>query len=173
MFVLAVPYWGVICIGVAALLIILACCGCLIRMCWKRRKDKQFKKGVKGAVDMKSVQMLTSAMKEKVCVLWRRKFWFSLCWLLACICRPDTLHPCDDLPCCGALEIVCVIVIITRFMSILTITSLSYTFADLFPNCLPFEPHAQCASSDRFRLFNKSHLISLHFLLISVRIAGG
>ena len=62
-----VPYWGVICIGVAALLIILACCGCLIRMCWKRRKDKQFKKGVKGAVDMKSVQMLTSAMKEKVC----------------------------------------------------------------------------------------------------------
>ena len=63
----AVGYTGAICIGVAALLIILACCGCLIRMCWKRRKDKQFKKGVKGAVDMKSVQMLTSAMKEKVC----------------------------------------------------------------------------------------------------------
>jgi len=62
----AVSYGGVIAIGVIALLIILACCGCLIRMCWKRRKDKQFKKGVKGAVDMKSVQMLTSAMKEKV-----------------------------------------------------------------------------------------------------------
>jgi len=61
-----VPVWGVICIGVATLLIILACCGCLIRMCWKRRKDKQFKKGVKTAVDMKSVQMLSSAMKEKV-----------------------------------------------------------------------------------------------------------
>ena len=62
----AVGYAGAICIGVAALVIIIACCGCLIRMCWKRRKDKQFKKGVKGAVDMKSVQMLTSAMKEKV-----------------------------------------------------------------------------------------------------------
>jgi synaptotagmin-1 len=61
-----IPVYGVICIGVTALLIVLICCGCLCKLCWKRRKDKSFKKGLKGAVDLKSVQMLGSAMKEKV-----------------------------------------------------------------------------------------------------------
>jgi len=40
-------------------------------MCWKRRKGRgggggELKKGLKGAVDLKSVQLLGSAMKEKV-----------------------------------------------------------------------------------------------------------
>jgi synaptotagmin-1 len=60
------PILAVIAIGVTALIIIFICCGCLCKMCWKRRKDKNFKKGLKGAVDMRSVQMLGSAMKEKV-----------------------------------------------------------------------------------------------------------
>lgn len=60
------PVWGVIVVGVTALVIVLICCGCLCKMCWKRRKDKNFKKGLKGAVDMKSVQMLGSTLKDKV-----------------------------------------------------------------------------------------------------------
>jgi len=60
------PVWGVIVVGVTALVIVLICCGCLCKMCWKRRKDKTFKKGLKGAVDLKSVQMLGSTMKDKV-----------------------------------------------------------------------------------------------------------
>jgi synaptotagmin-1 len=63
---IVVPVWGVVVVGVMALSIILICCGCLCKMCWKRRKDKTFKKGLKSAVDLKSVQMLGSAMKEKV-----------------------------------------------------------------------------------------------------------
>ena len=57
----AVPVWGVIVVGVTALVIVLICCGCLCKMCWKRRKDKNFKKGLKGAV-----QMLGSTLKDKV-----------------------------------------------------------------------------------------------------------
>ena len=69
-----VPYWAVICIGVTALFIILACCVFVIRMCWKRRKDKQIKKGVKAAVDKKSVGRLASVMKEKVCSVFTLQF---------------------------------------------------------------------------------------------------
>jgi len=58
--------YGTVIIGIVALMILICCCGCLIRMCWKRRKSKDFKKGLKGAVDLKSVQMLGSAMKDKV-----------------------------------------------------------------------------------------------------------
>ncbi|ESO01376.1 synaptotagmin 1a, partial [Helobdella robusta] len=61
-----VPPWGTVCIGILALLILLCCCGCLLRMCWKRRKGKEGKKGLKGAVDLKNVQLLGSSMKEKV-----------------------------------------------------------------------------------------------------------
>ena len=64
-----VPPWGTVCIGLLALLILLCCCGCLCRMCWKRRKGKDMKKGLKGAVDLKSVQLLGSAMKEKVAAI--------------------------------------------------------------------------------------------------------
>ena len=60
------PY-GTVCIGILALLILLCCCGCLLRMCWKRRKvGKDARKGLKGTVDLKSVQLLGSSMKEKV-----------------------------------------------------------------------------------------------------------
>jgi len=65
--VCAVPEWGTICIGLTALLILLCCCGCLCRMCWKRRNQgKEIKKGLKGVVDLKSGAMLGTSSKESI-----------------------------------------------------------------------------------------------------------
>nr|ABR68850.1 synaptotagmin [Platynereis dumerilii] len=61
---LPLPMWAIIAIGVAILLLLLCCCVCICKKCCKRRK-KDGKKG-KGVVDLKSVQLLGSAMKEKV-----------------------------------------------------------------------------------------------------------
>lgn len=61
-----VPMWGTICVGITALVILLCCCGCLIRLCWRRSRGRGLKKGLKGAVDLKSVQLLGDAIKEKV-----------------------------------------------------------------------------------------------------------
>jgi len=65
-FVCAVPFWAVIVIIIAAALILLCCIICLCQCCCRRKKSKHSKKGLKGVVDLKSVQMLGGAYKEKV-----------------------------------------------------------------------------------------------------------
>lgn len=57
--------WVVISILVGVALLILLICGCCIRRCFRKRRAKDGKKG-KGIVDLKSVQLLGSAYKEKV-----------------------------------------------------------------------------------------------------------
>ena len=47
-------------------LMILSICFCCIRRCFRKRRTKDGKKGLKGAVDLKSVQLLGNAYKEKV-----------------------------------------------------------------------------------------------------------
>lgn len=65
-----VPFWAVICIAIAAGLILLCCLICICRYCCcRRKKAKDAKKGLKGVVDLKSVQMLGHAYKEKVCLM--------------------------------------------------------------------------------------------------------
>lgn len=63
-------------LGVAV--VVLGICFCCIRRCFRKRRSKDGKKGMKG-VDLKSVQLLGSAYKEKVQYTlllhepWRRK----------------------------------------------------------------------------------------------------
>ena len=64
----SVPFWSVICIAIVAALILLCCLICTCKYCCRRRKSKDSKKGLKGVVDLKSVQMLGHAYKEKVCL---------------------------------------------------------------------------------------------------------
>ncbi|XP_071791458.1 synaptotagmin-1-like isoform X2 [Asterias amurensis] len=64
---MAVPMWAIIVIAIVAGLLLLCCCGCIcVKCCCKKRKKKEGKKGLKGAVDLKSVQMLGAAYKEKI-----------------------------------------------------------------------------------------------------------
>ncbi|XP_033629564.1 synaptotagmin-1-like isoform X1 [Asterias rubens] len=64
---LPLPMWAIIVIAIVAGLLLLCCCGCIcVKCCCKKRKKKEGKKGLKGAVDLKSVQMLGAAYKEKV-----------------------------------------------------------------------------------------------------------
>ncbi|KAG5675101.1 hypothetical protein PVAND_005031 [Polypedilum vanderplanki] len=60
-----IPTWGVVAIFILIALIILGICGFCIRRCFRKRRSKDGKKGMKG-VDLKSVQLLGSAYKEKV-----------------------------------------------------------------------------------------------------------
>ncbi|XP_070496414.1 synaptotagmin 1 isoform X1 [Chironomus tepperi] len=60
-----IPPWGVVAIFILIALIILGICGFCIRRCFRKRRSKDGKKGMKG-VDLKSVQLLGSAYKEKV-----------------------------------------------------------------------------------------------------------
>lgn len=48
-------------------IIVLGICFCCIRRCCRKRRTKDGKKGLKGAVDLKSVQLLGSTYKDKVC----------------------------------------------------------------------------------------------------------
>lgn len=48
--------------------LVLGICFCCIRRCFRKRRAKDGKKGMKG-VDLKSVQLLGSSYKEKVLVL--------------------------------------------------------------------------------------------------------
>lgn len=57
--------WVVISIFVGIGLLVLLICFCCIRRCFRKRRAKDGKKG-KGIVDLKSVQLLGSAYKEKV-----------------------------------------------------------------------------------------------------------
>ncbi|KFM78196.1 Synaptotagmin 1, partial [Stegodyphus mimosarum] len=60
-----IPVWGVIVILVIVCgLLLCICCCCFKRWCRRRKKDA--KKGLKGAVDLKSVQLLGGSYKEKV-----------------------------------------------------------------------------------------------------------
>ncbi|XP_067676789.1 synaptotagmin-1-like isoform X2 [Haliotis asinina] len=61
------PLWAIILICAGALLFLLCCTYCVCkRCCCKKRKKKEGKKGLKGAVDLKSVQLLGNSIKEKV-----------------------------------------------------------------------------------------------------------
>ncbi|XP_063701466.1 synaptotagmin 1 isoform X3 [Culicoides brevitarsis] len=60
-----IPTWGVVAIVILILLIVLGICGFCVRRFFKKRRSKDGKKG-KGGVDLKSVQLLGSAYKEKV-----------------------------------------------------------------------------------------------------------
>lgn len=62
---MGIPTWGLVSIIIAVCLIILGICGFCIRRCFRKRRSKDGKKGMKG-VDLKSVQLLGSAYKEKV-----------------------------------------------------------------------------------------------------------
>jgi synaptotagmin-1 len=50
----------------AVALVLLLIAFCCIRRCCRKRRPKDAKKGAKGAVDLKSVQLLGNAYKEKV-----------------------------------------------------------------------------------------------------------
>ncbi|XP_046663776.1 synaptotagmin 1 isoform X3 [Homalodisca vitripennis] len=59
------PTWVVVSVFVGIAVVILLICFCCIRRCCRKRRSKDGKKG-KGIVDLKSVQLLGSAYKEKV-----------------------------------------------------------------------------------------------------------
>ncbi|XP_026315331.1 synaptotagmin 1 isoform X3 [Hyposmocoma kahamanoa] len=57
--------WQLVAILVGVAVVVLGICFCCIRRCFRKRRSKDGKKGMKG-VDLKSVQLLGSAYKEKV-----------------------------------------------------------------------------------------------------------
>lgn len=59
------PTWVVVSIFLGIAILIVGICGCCVYRCCKKRRAKDGKKG-KGVVDLKSVQLLGSAYKEKV-----------------------------------------------------------------------------------------------------------
>lgn len=69
-----IPTWGVVSIFVLIALVILGICGFCIRRCFRKRRSKDGKKGMKG-VDLKSVQLLGSAYKEKVNIIMSMNVW--------------------------------------------------------------------------------------------------
>lgn len=71
-----IPTWGVVAIFFLIALIILGICGFCIRRCFRKRRSKDGKKGMKG-VDLKSVQLLGSAYKEKVNIIMSMGVWLS------------------------------------------------------------------------------------------------
>lgn len=62
---IGVPTWGLVTIIIAVGIVILGICFFCVRRCCRKRRGKDAKKGMKG-VDLKSVQLLGSAYKEKV-----------------------------------------------------------------------------------------------------------
>lgn len=63
---MGIPTWGLVAILVAVGVVVLGICFCCIRRCCRKRRSKDGKKGLKGAVDLKSVQLLGSTYKDKV-----------------------------------------------------------------------------------------------------------
>ncbi|KAK0073624.1 hypothetical protein PV326_013227, partial [Microctonus aethiopoides] len=61
-----IPTWGLVAILIAVGVIVLGVCFCCIRRCFRKRRSKDGKKGLKGAVDLKSVQLLGGTYKDKV-----------------------------------------------------------------------------------------------------------
>lgn len=72
-----IPPWGVVSIFILIALIILGICGFCVRRFFKKRRSKDGKKGMKG-VDLKSVQLLGSAYKEKVNIIMSMGVWLSI-----------------------------------------------------------------------------------------------
>jgi synaptotagmin-1 len=72
-----IPKWGIVAIFILIALIILGICGFCIRRCFRKRRSKDSKKGMKG-VDLKSVQLLGSAYKEKVNIIMSMNVWLSI-----------------------------------------------------------------------------------------------
>ncbi|NP_001191553.1 synaptotagmin-1 isoform 1 [Aplysia californica] len=60
------PIWAIVLIIAGSLLFLVCCVYCVCRRCCRKRKKKEGKKGLKGAVDLKSVQLLGNSYKEKV-----------------------------------------------------------------------------------------------------------
>ncbi|XP_025074717.1 synaptotagmin 1 isoform X2 [Pogonomyrmex barbatus] len=60
-----IPTWGLVAILIGVGIIVLGICFCCIRRCCRKRRSKDGKKGLKGAVDLKSVQLLGSTYKDK------------------------------------------------------------------------------------------------------------
>ncbi|XP_025271125.1 synaptotagmin 1 isoform X2 [Camponotus floridanus] len=60
-----IPPWGLVAILIGVGVIVLGICFCCIRRCCRKRRSKDGKKGLKGAVDLKSVQLLGSTYKDK------------------------------------------------------------------------------------------------------------
>lgn len=59
------PTWGVVSIIIAVCTVVLGICFCCIRRCFRKRRAKDGKKGIKG-VDLKPVGLIGSSYKEKV-----------------------------------------------------------------------------------------------------------
>ncbi|XP_076748781.1 synaptotagmin 1 isoform X2 [Xylocopa sonorina] len=62
---MGIPTWGLVAILIAVGIVVLGICFCCIRRCCRKRRSKDGKKGLKGAVDLKSVQLLGSTYKDK------------------------------------------------------------------------------------------------------------
>lgn len=60
-----IPTWGMVTIIIGVCIVVLGICFWCVRRCCRKRRGKDGKKGGKG-VDLKSVQLLGSAYKEKV-----------------------------------------------------------------------------------------------------------
>lgn len=60
-----IPRWGVVTIFIGIIIVILGVVFFCVRRFFRKRRGKDGKKGMKG-VDLKSVQLLGSAYKEKV-----------------------------------------------------------------------------------------------------------
>ncbi|CAD1475908.1 unnamed protein product, partial [Heterotrigona itama] len=66
---MGIPTWALVAILIAVLVVVLGICFCCIRRCCRKRRSKDGKKGLKGAVDLKSVQLLGSTYKDKTHIL--------------------------------------------------------------------------------------------------------
>ncbi|KAK2581887.1 hypothetical protein KPH14_002348 [Odynerus spinipes] len=62
---MGIPTWGLVAILIGVGVVVLGICFCCIRRCCRKRRSKDGKKGLKGAVDLKSVQLLGSTYKDK------------------------------------------------------------------------------------------------------------
>lgn len=63
---MGIPTWGLVTILIVVGVLVLGICFCCIRRCCRKRRSKDGKKGLKGAVDLKSVQLLGTTYKDKV-----------------------------------------------------------------------------------------------------------
>ncbi|XP_033207264.1 synaptotagmin 1 isoform X2 [Belonocnema kinseyi] len=62
---MGIPTWGLVAIIIAVGAVVLGICFCCVRRCCRKRRSKDGKKGLKGAVDLKSVQLLGGTYKDK------------------------------------------------------------------------------------------------------------
>lgn len=65
--------WTIVAVLIGVSIVLIGICVCCIRRCCRKRRGKDGKKGIKG-VDLKSVQLLGSAYKEKVRVTYQKSF---------------------------------------------------------------------------------------------------